>query len=167
MPIIREFRCNSCGHDFERIRPECPLCHCDARRVFLTPPHISNGYAKRTDAILQNQFDKLGISNFSNSQGPGAPNRVTWKPRKFGSRASGGQPEINPMLGADSLKTIGMNQIMQTLGPGETVPYAVPKDIGAGIPMGVPIGGRPTELLKHTRVVGRLDSDGRSVQRVG
>jgi hypothetical protein len=169
---MREWRCRACNHEFERIRPDCPQCHTDgATRIFLTPPRIQSGYAKRTDSILQHQFDKLGIANFSNSQSSG-PNKVTWKPKQFGSRASGGQPEIMPMIGTEGFSKLGINpaQLMQTLAPGQTVPFQVPKDVtGAGIPLGVPIGGKPTELYKKTNVIGRLDSDssGKSVRRVG
>ena len=168
MPVIKEFQCSDCTKAFERIRPECPQCgSLNVRRVFLTPFGIAKGVAKRTDAILGAQFKKLGIANFSNAHGPGGPNKVTWSPKKFGSRASTAhgipQPEIVPGTGVNSLIGTGFFNPASLTRDGS--PYQVPADIGAGIPLGVPIGGRPQQLFDRTTIVGALDSDGRSVYR--
>jgi hypothetical protein len=169
MPILRDFRCVKCALEFERIHPICPACNTEgATRIFLHPPRISNGYSKKTDAILQHQFNKLNITNFSNSQTSG-PNRVSWKPRHPTGRAnSGGQPLIEPMVGIQGLEKYGFtaDRITQTFGPDRTKPYAVPRDVGAAIPLGVPIGGKPTELYKQTNVVGGIDASGKQVVRV-
>jgi hypothetical protein len=170
VPVIKEFSCNQCGLSFERIRGVCPSCHSeDTRRVFLTPVGIATGVAKRTDAILQHQFDKMGITNFSNSGG--GANKVSWKPLKTGTHDSGGQEPINPLSGAGAFGSLfpagAVTRTIDTPDGVQTVPYAVPRDVGAHIAAGTPIGGRPTALLKSTNIVGKIDSDGRSVQRVG
>jgi hypothetical protein len=169
MPVMKEWRCNQCAHEFERIRPECPLClSMECSRAFFTPPGISTGYAKRTDAILAHQFQKQGITNFSNSQTSG-PNKVTWKPRHPHGRAnSGGQELIEPTVGIQGLEKHGFTpeRITQTFGPDRTKPYAVPKDVGASIPLGVPLGGRPTELYRATNVIGGIDVKGKQIVRV-
>ena len=173
MPILKEYTCNSCGHEFERLRAECPACDSsNVKRAFRTPFHIAKGAAKRTDHILQNQFDKLGITNFSNAPGPGNANNVTWKPKTYATPAGGlAQAPIIPSFGLNSLAQLGFNpgQLVSTRDTPSgvsTVPFTIPQDIGAAIPNGVPIGGRPTELFKHTRVIGGIDTDGKSVYRV-
>lgn len=115
----------------------------------------------------------MGISNFSNTGGPGHANKITWKPKHRGpgpDRANqGGQPEIIP---TNNLQIAGLDlsRISRTIDTGQgvqTVPYSVPKDIGSGIPLGAPVGGRPNALFKGTRTVAKLDSDGKSIKRVG
>src|SRR5215469_18914917 len=135
MPVLKEWTCE-CGHEFERIRPECPLCHSvNVTRAFRTPFGLQKGAAKRTDRILEHQFKKLGISNFSNNTG-GGPNKVTWSEKRFGNRASGGQAEIGALSGADQLAKILPSGVMPTV---DGNPFTQPRDAGAGIPLGVPI----------------------------
>lgn len=155
------------------MRAECPHCgSLNVTRVFLTPFGISKGSAKRTDAILQHQFDKMGIANFSNAPGPGHANKVTWKPKGRGERFdSGGQPWITPSYGMNGLAQIGLNPggliATKDLPDGSIgqVPLSIPSDIGAGVQLGARVGGPPTALYKNTNVVGGIDSDGRNVFR--
>jgi hypothetical protein len=71
--------------------------------------------------------------------------------------------------GRAAIEALGL-KLEQTLAPGQTVPFNVPSDVtGASIPLGVPLGGRPTELLKNTNVIARLDADksGKAIRQVG
>lgn len=174
MPILKEWTCKACGHEFERIRAECPACESeDVARAFRTPPGINGGRnkahsAKRTDEILEHQFNKLGVTNFSNAPGFGAPNKVNWSPKTFGPRATpaGGmaQEEIVAGFGMNTLIQSGFNPagLMR-----DAQPFAIPTDAhGALIPAGVPLGGPPTELLRNTNVIGGIDVRGNQVVRV-
>jgi hypothetical protein len=75
---------------------------------------------------------------------------------------------IEPTVGIQGLEKYGFtpDRITQTFGPDRTKPYAVPRDVGAAIPLGVPIGGKPTELYNQTHVVGGIDAKGKAVVRV-
>lgn len=175
MPVIKEFTCDACGTEFERIRPECPSCSStNVHRAFRTPPGINGGINKahsaaRTDAILGAQFKKLGIDNFKTMEF-GRPNKVTWSPKRFADRYPDqtdhgvAQPGIEAGYGSDALVQSGFH-------PGalrkDGADFALPADVhGAYIPVGTPIGGRPTALFKETNVVGGIDVRGNQVVRV-
>jgi|SRR5215469_2197279 len=169
MPVLKEWTCE-CGHEFERIRPECPLCHSvNVTRAFRTPFGLQKGAAKRTDRILEHQFKKLGISNFSNNTG-GGPNKVTWAPRYFShsggnsqlSHSSNGQEAILPGGGANFMQGLLPGGVTPTV---EGSPFTPPMASGAGIPLGVPIGGPPKELFRRTNTMGGIDSDGKEIRR--
>ena len=86
MAVLKEWRCISpeCGREFEGLTSTCPRCGArEATRTFLTPPGINKGVstsgsAKRIDRMLEREFDKQGITNFSNTR---SENKVTWKRR--------------------------------------------------------------------------------------
>jgi hypothetical protein len=180
-PVLKEWTCNSCGHQFERIRAECPACESEnVKRAFRTPPGIAGGHdkahsARRTDQILEHQFKKLGIDNFHTMEF-GRPNKVSWSPKRFGSRAQPAfgirQEEIVPSFGVDGMIQAGFNpgalhSTRDTENGVATLPFSIPQDAhGALIPAGIPIGGPPTELLNRTTVIGGIDVHGNQVVRV-
>jgi hypothetical protein len=172
MPVIKEWTCADCGHEYERIKPVCTRCGShNGQRAFRTPPSINGGFAtphsaKRIDASLQYQFDKLGVTNFRTMEF-GRPNRVEWRPYKpaiSGEYAGGGQPVIQPAFGPGQLPKLGFNpasleQSRDTPNGPWTVQYNVPADNGAYVAPGAGLGHRPTELYKHTNVIGGIDAD--------
>jgi len=84
--VLKEFVCINpeCGHEFEGYADICPLCASDAKRAFRTPPGVSTNKgrpmakAKIHDRILEREFDRQGIANFTNV---GGENKVTWRGR--------------------------------------------------------------------------------------
>jgi hypothetical protein len=177
MPVIKEYTCDNCGCEFERISPLCPECDSEhVKRAFRTPPRIAGGRdkahsARRTDQILEHQFAKLGIDQFFTSE-YGSPNKVTWSPKHFGSRSTPAhgirQEEIVPSFGVGGMVQAGFNpaQLPQTTETG-VENFMIPQDVhGAYIPPGTPIGGPPTELLSRTNVIGGIDVRGNQVVRV-
>ena len=82
MAIKKEWHCEECALDFESAIPLCKKCGKEARRDFRTPVGISlRGNSKRIDALLERNFEKRGISNFSNRDGQP---KITWDaPREF------------------------------------------------------------------------------------
>jgi hypothetical protein len=178
MPVLKEYTCNECGLEFERLRAECPTCNSEnVRRAFRTPPGINGGRnkahsAKRTDEILAHQFAKLGVDNFHTAEF-GKPNKVSWTPKRFGSRATPGhgiaQEELVPSYGINGLIQSGFNPggLRATREIGQTTSFELPPDVhGAHIPAGLPLGGPPTELLSRTNVIGGIDVRGKEVVRV-
>lgn len=76
MAIKKEWHCNGCNIDFESALNLCKRCGAEARRVFLTAPQISvRGSSKFTDRLLERNFRKRGISNFTNTSGG---NKISW-----------------------------------------------------------------------------------------
>lgn len=83
--VLKEFTCldEDCGQEFESIVPVCPYCGAKANRAFRTPVGINKGSstpgsAKKIDKMLEGEFKRQGVSNFSNC---GGENKVTWARR--------------------------------------------------------------------------------------
>ena len=100
MAVLKEFTCGDedCAKEFESIVPVCPYCGANAKRAFRTAPGINMGAtvpgsAKKIDRMLEGEFKRQGISNFSNCQGE---NKVTWARRvsRLGSGSYATQPSI-------------------------------------------------------------------------
>ena len=72
MAVIKEWRC--AGHGvFESTEPVCPAgCTFGVERVFLTPPGLAFGVAKRTDALLEGVARDHGLSDMNNRGGKAA-----------------------------------------------------------------------------------------------
>jgi hypothetical protein len=64
--VLKEFTCSCCG-DFEGFVHICPKCGKIAKRAFRTAPGVSSGKARRTDKLLESEFEARGITNFSNA----------------------------------------------------------------------------------------------------
>lgn len=110
--VIKEFTCSDedCGAEFEALVPVCPYCGAAASRAFRTAPGVvtnkgrPTGKAKAMDKMLQREFDRQGISNFSNV---GGENRISWArrvnqkfPGVYASDAQGiPQPPIRAYMG--------------------------------------------------------------------
>lgn len=113
MPIIKEFRClaEGCGADFESLVPVCTSCGSrEVKRVFLTPVGINGGKTTRgsaasIDRLLEGEFKRQNIANFSNCRGE---NKVRYNRRVaelgrgvYGTPAGGfQQPPIKAFIGA-------------------------------------------------------------------
>jgi hypothetical protein len=105
--IKKEWHCDGCNLDFESAIDLCKRCGQPATRAFRTPPGIGNGSAKRIDALLERNFAKRGISNYTNS---GGKPQINWanQPKAFPDgdwRAGGWGKEhlsaINSTFGAN------------------------------------------------------------------
>lgn len=109
--VVKEFSCSDpeCARAFEGLVPVCPYCGAKGERAFRTPPSINRGMsnsgsAKRIDKMLEKEFARQGISNFSNV---GGENRITWArrvnsqfPGVYASDAGGmAQPPIRAYMG--------------------------------------------------------------------
>ena len=160
--INKEFRCESCQNEFVSLMPICPRCGSAATRVFLTAPQISTkGIARRTDRILESNFKKMGISNFSNA---GGVNKVSWV--SSGSTASTvhGQPQIpiQPTFARSDLAKYGINPAAMTM---NGQPYSLP-DPSQLPPMRLPevgtkVGAFPAGLKESTQYEAKMDDRGR------
>jgi hypothetical protein len=84
--VLKEFKCINpeCGHEFESLADICPLCASDAKRAFRTPPGVATNKgrpmakSKIQERILEKEFNRQGIANFTNR---GGENKVSWKSR--------------------------------------------------------------------------------------
>lgn len=145
MPVVKEFRClaDGCGADFESLVPVCPACGSrEAKRVFLTPPGINggestSGSARRIDRLLEREFKKQNVANFSNCRGE---NKVRYNRRVaelgrgvYGTPAGGfQQPPIKAFVGA----------------PGDFTP-ASRDPLGYGLSAGAIPGGLPFQNVQR------------------
>lgn len=166
--MIKEFRCTSCSKDFESLMPICPRCGSSASRVFLTPPQVvTRGVARKTDRILETEFKRMGISNFSNA---GGVNKVEWV--STGSTASTvhGQPQpmIQPIFGGpEQLQRAGFNTANMTMN-GKPYQLPNPKDYSVALPaVGTKVGQFSPQLKAQTSIEGRTDSRGNVVELNG
>lgn len=76
MAIKKEWFCEKCDFNFESAINLCKRCGAEARRVFLTAPQISvKRVSTRVDSLLERNFSRRGISNFTNT---GGSNRISW-----------------------------------------------------------------------------------------
>lgn len=82
MAIKKEWHCDGCGTEFESAIDLCKRCGAPATRVFRTPVGIGKGSAKKIDALLERNFKKRGISNYTNI---GGSTNISWAktPRAF------------------------------------------------------------------------------------
>lgn len=116
MAIIREFRCNDCGKEFESMQPveevSCPVCSSEeAEREFRTAPGFKTPDSNFTDKTIRGLAEHHGLSDISNKDGqavkrPGAnAGQFTSNPAimsklaKMGDAADNASP-ILPMLRA-------------------------------------------------------------------
>lgn len=179
MPVVKEFTCDACGCEFQRIRAECPSCDStNVHRAFRTAPGINKGSthagsAKRFDQIIDHQFAKLGIDNFKTMEF-GRANKVTWSPKRFRDGPGYVHPDqtYHGVEQAEIEAGFGLNGLIQSgMNPGalrkDGEAFSIPTDVhGAYIPPGTRVGGPPTALFKETNVVGGIDVRGNQVVRV-
>jgi hypothetical protein len=66
--IKKEFNCAKCG-DFESGLAICPQCGERSLRVFRTAPGISLGRSRSIDRVLEGEFARRNISNYTNTGG--------------------------------------------------------------------------------------------------
>lgn len=76
MAIIREFRCNDCGHQFESMEPpedvSCPQCSGESEREFRTAPGFKSQESNFNDKTVKQLAQDFGLSNLSNNGGKAA-----------------------------------------------------------------------------------------------
>lgn len=143
--VLKEFRCLSedCGQDFESLVPVCEHCGSrEVKRVFLTPVGINGGKttrgsARSIDRLLEGEFKRQNIANFSNCRGE---NKVRYNRRVaqlgrgvYGTPAGGfNQPPIKAFVGA----------------PGDFTP-ASRDPLGYGLSSGAIPGGLPFQNVQR------------------
>ena len=170
MAVLKEYTCRKCGHEFEAFVPVCAKCGYDSKdnRAFRPAFGINGGdatanSARRIDRILENEFARQGISDFSNR---GGINRVEYQ--RLRSRAPGvyatPMPGVEtPPIAAGFVKGGLSNPDLGGLTQ-EGRPWSPPAD-GAGVSAryaGQPVQ-RPNQLAARTRVVGRTDNRGNQI----
>ena len=155
--INKEFRCESCQNEFESLMPVCPRCGGSATRHFRSAPRIATGVAKRTDRILESNFKRMGISNFSNA---GGVNKVSWVSTGTSTSSIHGQPQlpIQPIFGgAEQLRAAGFNTAAMTMN-GQPYQLPNPQDYSVALPaVGQKVGQMSPQLKAQTDVVHRTD----------
>jgi hypothetical protein len=119
--IIKEYKCETDG-DFESGVPICPKCGEIAKRTFKTAVGLSFGKAKRIDMVIEGEFARRGISNYTNAYG--AP-KVDYGDNNYGGISAGwGKQQLNAIqnqyapsqpLAPPSLPT-GSNSHIPTIG---------------------------------------------------
>lgn len=124
--IIKEYSCPDCSKDFEGVTSVCPMCGSMSRRVFRTAPNISTGNSKKTDAILEDNFKAMGISNYSNVNGY----KISWRDRQnvsMGDSVAAGFADIRNPSGAEVMQTfsnsfgVPVPNVPNVYKPGQTV----------------------------------------------
>lgn len=96
MSVMKEWECKAHGC-FESTHPICPEIGCESgevKRVFLTPPTISDGTLKRFDAGIKKSADLMGIGNFRSARGGEAAYGNSGKGMLWGN-------DIQKVLGVD------------------------------------------------------------------
>jgi hypothetical protein len=171
MAITKEWHCE-CGRDFEAAAPVCPRCGREAKRAFRTPVGINGGRtnygsAKRIDGILEAEFKRQGISNFSNA---GGINRVEYArlveshPGVYSSSLSGApaQPAISAQFVKGGLSNPQLAREMAFQVDG--TPWRAPvDDAGVMVRPGTKVGRGSPELLERTFSAGRTDNKGNQI----
>jgi hypothetical protein len=162
--VTKEFRCESCQNEFESLMPVCPRCGAGATRHFRSAPRIATGVAKRTDRILESNFKRMGISNFSNA---GGVNKVSWVSTGSTSTTVHGQPQpmIQPIFGGpEQLQRAGFNTAAMTMN-GQPYQLPNPQDYSVALPeVGQKVGKMSPHLKAHTVVQGRTDDRGNQIK---
>lgn len=166
MAIVKEWSCE-CGKDFEAVASVCPKCGRDARRAFRTPVGINGGRntrgsARGIDGILEAEFARQGISNFSNADGI---NKVEYQhrfPGVYSSQSSGApaQPAISAMFVKGGLSNPQVSKNFVQDGASWTPPT---DDAAVMAPPGARVGSDGSALLERTHIAGRTDSKGNQV----
>lgn len=110
--IIREFRCNDCGSEFESsdADPYCPHCAGESpERVFLTAPAIRSPVTNFRDHTVRDLAEAHGLSDINNRYGEPVKKVKTDNPSTFApteqatqvlSRLpAGAQDSFSPLMG--------------------------------------------------------------------
>jgi hypothetical protein len=157
MGVIKEWRCERCGRDFEGALSICPSCGKIAKRAFRTAPGYQSGLAKRCDRTLQYELSRRGITNFKNT---GSRPSVT-----FQNEVSPGT-HLYAESGQPVMATWGTQvpeQYTQATGlPAPVVPQINAKPVT--VPAGAKVGSRHTGLTERTELAGRCDHNGNLIR---
>ena len=173
MAILKEYTCRKCGHEFEAFVPTCARCGYDDKenRAFRTPAGINGGRAtfnsaKRIDRLIENEFSRQGISNFSNR---GGINKVEYA--KLRQKAPG--VYATPFAGAEvaPIQAGFVNGGLTAPDLRSKVPFIVdgkqwdaPTDTGVSTEFGARVGNNAAQSLRNrTNIVGRTDSRGNQI----
>jgi hypothetical protein len=158
----------------------CPLCASDAKRAFRTPPGVATNkgrpmsQAKIMDRMIESEFNRQGIVNFTNV---GGENKVTWKGRvqqKFPGTYlsnSSGLPHQSHPISAMISKPGDFSQLTRQYGADpnsfavDGAPYQMPSGSdnsfeGLQPTEPVKVGThRPAELMSKTDVIHHPQGD--------
>lgn len=146
MSVMKEWECPEHG-TFECTHPICPEIGCDKeiKRVFLTPPTISDGMLKRFDASTKRSVDLMKLGNLRTARA---------------GEAAYGQGGVGVLWGDECKQVLGVDmgqlraaaatplKITHADGRHEEVNKSVMRELGAeGITQRVL--PRPAELTGH------------------
>lgn len=168
--VLKEFTCFSCG-DFQALIPICTRCGKTAKRAGLKeiigagrPPGYASGVARRTDTILEREFERQGIVNFTNAGGVSKP---TFSSRSMPSGLNmsvlGDAPATPPIQAGylSDLSRMGIDPRNMTV---EGRPWQPPQQEVMQAPVNSGLGPRANELLSNREVIGRTDGQGNQVE---
>lgn len=180
--VLKEYQCINpeCGHEFEGLADICPLCASDAKRAFRTAPGVATNKgrpmskAKTTDRIIEREFQRQGIANFTNK---GGENKVTWKSRVTReypgvyNTHSNGAPSQMPIQGMIA-KPGDFSQLQRKYGADPNTfrgdggqPYRLPQGADnsfEGLEPTAPVKvgrHRPDDLMRKTEVIKHPEGD--------
>ena len=174
--ILKPFDCPTCG-SFEALIPICTRCGKTAKRAGMKeilasgrPPGYSSGSAKRTDKILSDEFERRGITNFTNAGGvsrptfsdrgmPGGVNQSVLHEANS-MNPMGPMPPIQAMYARD-IGRMGIDLRNMTV---EGRPWQPPQADAVQAPVNANLGPRGNELLANREVIGRTDGNGNQVE---
>jgi hypothetical protein len=162
--ILLEYHCEGCGHDFESFLPICARCGQKARRDYRTAPQINTRRtAPKTDKILEREFKRRGIVNFTNAGGVSRPTFVS-----LGGTAStaGGiaQPAIAATFNQADLAQYKVDLSSMSV---KGQPYSLPdtSKLATGpVPYGAKVGQMNPDLKDRTHMIGRTDNQGNVIE---
>jgi hypothetical protein len=144
--IVKEFKCNEHG-DFESGIGICPECGEIARRVFNSPVGINSGKAKRIDMVIEGEFARRNISNYTNA---GSAPKVNYGSGEYnGIRAGWGKQQLSQIQREYApIMPPGVSLQAPALTPGHNeIPPDKPTDGRNGVPWGSQV---PTERMDLT-----------------
>lgn len=149
MSVMKEWECRLHGA-FESTHPLCPEIGCDSedvKRVFLTPPTISDGMLKRFDRGIKRSVDMYGLKNLRSARGGEAAYGNEGKGMLWGN-------DVQKVLGVDMGALLQASatplQVTHADGRKETVEKSVMREMGqAGITRQVL--PKPAELTGHVQ----------------
>lgn len=148
MSVMKEWECPTHGC-FESTHPLCPEIGCEreVKRVFLTPPTVSDGMLKRFDRGIKKSVDMMGLGNLRSARGGEA---------SYGNGGAGvlWGDDVKRVLGVDmeALRQAAATPLTVTHRDGrkETVDKSVMREMGqAGITQRVL--PKPAELTGHVQ----------------
>jgi DNA-directed RNA polymerase subunit RPC12/RpoP len=162
--ILLEYHCEECGHDFESFLAICARCGKKARRDYRTAPQINTRrVAPKTDKILEREFKRRGIVNFTNS---GGVSRPTFVSHGGTATTAGGVPQA-PIAATFNQADLAQYKVDMSAMSVKGQPYSLPdpSKIATGpVPYGAKVGQMNPDLAQSTQTIGRTDDKGNVIE---